>query len=109
MANSLDWPIQMEILADRGNIIIVNSSIETINIKDRMYGIYLPSYPSYFQLQELIKIYNNLKNIDIDVNVEGNLKEAFNILKYSSNNNFDAHNYLNNYMNHNLILQKNLK
>lgn len=73
--NNLDWPTQLEIMtASLGYVVIANSSIETTEIKDRVYVVYLPSNPNSYQLQELSKINPEFKQTNIDVSVEGNLK-----------------------------------
>lgn len=105
--NNLDWPTQLELMAaSLGYVVIANSSIETIEIKDRVYVIYLPSNPNNYQLQELRKINPEFKQTNIDVSVEGNLKEAFLRERLTLNNNFIPQKFLDDYISNNLYILK---
>jgi len=91
-----DWERSMEVLARDGNLVVVNSAVEIEEEKDRLYLIYLPTFPSKYQLIELENILNQLENIDFDVSVYGLDEELFNTFRI--NNEFDAREFLKNYI-----------
>lgn len=75
------WCDAMEVFASSGHIMIANSAIEIENINERMYLFYLPSNPSKYQLDELVSILVELKDIDKVVRVCGKEEEIFSSLK----------------------------
>ena len=93
-----NWSKQAEMIAENGNIMIANTAVEIKNIQNRLYGIYLPSYPSPYQIQELKSHLQELEKIPIDVGVYGYLSNDFLRKRIQLNNNFNSLLYLKNYL-----------
>ncbi len=83
--------------AKNGNVIIVNTAVEITNIEDRMYGIYLPSFLTNYQINELRKHMPEFDKLNLDIDVFGNNRSFF--LEQRMKNDFDAHAFLKNYLN----------
>ena len=62
-----DWDSSCRNIARDGNVMIVNTAVEINKIEDRMYAIYLPTFPTLFQLNELEKALEEMKTVDVAV------------------------------------------
>lgn len=87
-----DWVRSVQALAEDGNIMIVNTAVEIEKVEDRLYGIYLPSFPTMYQIQDLKKNLEEFRQIPIDIDVYGKDREHF--LKCRSEEDYNALNYL---------------
>lgn len=74
---SSDWGTGLEQLTKDGNILIANTAIEIEEVEKRLYIIFLPSFVSRFQLEELQKHINEIEALDIIVDVEGENRANF--------------------------------
>lgn len=95
-----DWHSSCENIAGVGSVMIVNTAIEVENIEDRMYGIYLPTYPTLFQLETLKDKMSEFENMVIDVSVYGVDHDNFIALKRKEN--FDSWEFLKVYINYHM-------
>ena len=93
---TIDWSKAAEELAQSGNVIIVNTAIEVEEVKDRMYGIYLPSSLTEYQIKELNSHMDEFDDLDIDVDVQGELRPEFCECRVMDG--FDSHAFLKNYL-----------
>lgn len=96
-----DWERSMEVLARDGNVLIVNSAIEIEKIENRLYLIYLPTFPNLFQLKQLEIILKEFESVDFDVFVYGEDEAIFS--EFRMNHDFDSIDFLRKY----ILLHKN--
>lgn len=87
-----DWVRVVEKAAECGNVIIANTAIEIEKVENRMYGIYLPSELTDYQIKELNSHMDEINSLDIDVDVQGTFRQAF--IKKRIMNDFDSHAFL---------------
>lgn len=95
--NCLNWNDAFEKISADGNIIIANAAVEIEDIKNRYFVVYLPTYPTPYQLDNLETIKEQLKDHNIDVGVYGEYRDQF--IKDRIQDNFNSHDYLENYIN----------
>lgn len=91
-----NWDLSCRNMARNGNIMIVNTAVEINILEDRMYAIYLPTFPTLFQLNGLEEVLNELKTVDLDVAVYGMDEDYFKDLRM--NTSFDSKKFLKRYI-----------
>jgi len=102
-----DWGRSMEEFARNGNVAIVNSAVEIEEENERLYVIYLPTFPNIYQLIQLSNVLEQLNNIEIDVSVYGVDEEVFKIFRL--NNEFNSKEFLKRYIKfHKISLLENI-
>lgn len=100
-----DWDFSCRNIARYGNVMIVNTAVEIDKIEDRMYAIYLPTFPTLFQLNELEKALEEMKTVDLDVAVYGVDEDYFRELRMD--NTFEPKIFLKRYIKYNKEILKN--
>jgi hypothetical protein len=91
-----DWVLGVEETAKLGQVMIVNTAIEIDKVEERMYGLYLPSFPSMYQVQELKKHMNEFESFHIGIDVQGIDRVSF--LKILQSKNYDSRLFLKKYL-----------
>lgn len=103
IANS-DWPTQCEELATQGNIVIANTALEIEELKNRLYGLYLPTFPTMFQIKNLSQLLPQLEVIPLDISLLGILSSDF--FQYRLSNEYNSYSFLQFYLQINTKLLK---
>lgn len=93
---SSDWVVTVEKLTEEGNIVIVNTAIEIEKVEDRMYGIYLPSLPTKYQVSELRRHIKEFENVSIDIGLYGKNRNWF--LNCANQKDYNSFDFLNKYL-----------
>lgn len=91
-----DWDFSCRNIARYGNVMIVNTAVEIDKIEDRMYAIYLPTFPTLFQLKELENTLKEFGTVDLDVAIYGMDEDYFRELRMD--NAFDSKKFLKSYI-----------
>ena len=93
---SLCWNKTIESFVKMGNITFVNSSISLNDIDNNLYLLYLPSNPNIYQLNKLEEFIPQLKHINFDVGVYGEMEEEYKNERYKAD--FNSFEYLKKYI-----------